>query len=287
MSASVPVFVHVHLVSDSTGETLMTASRAAVARYEEVEAIEHVYPLVRSDRQLERVLAEIEDAPGIVMFTLVDPAISKRLGDACRELSLPCIDVLDPLVNVFQSYLNITAKARVGGQHELDSDYFHRIEALNFAMHHDDGAIPDNIDDADVVIIGVSRTSKTPTCIYLANRGVKATNLPIVNDIEPPPHLFQASRALVVGLVATPERIVALRENRLLSINAMRPDSTYVNRQAVAREVAYTRRLCAENGWPIIDVTRRSIEETAAAIIALLTDKRYGSRLTDDIAAYK
>ncbi|MEM9222756.1 MAG: pyruvate, water dikinase regulatory protein [Pseudomonadota bacterium] len=275
-------FVHVHLVSDSTGETLMTASRAAVARYAEVEAIEHIYPLVRSDRQVDRVLSEIEDAPGIVMFTLVDGEILERLQAKCAELGLPCIDVLDPLVAVFQSYLNVQKAARVGAQHELDASYFRRIEALNFAMRHDDGALPEDIDEADVVLVGVSRTSKTPTSIYLANRGVRATNLPIVTGLPVPSSLYGAKRALVVGLTATPERIVALRENRLLSMNAPDKSSSYVNRQEVAKEVAFARKICAENGWPLIDVTRRSIEETAAAIVALLTDSRYGSGLTEN-----
>jgi len=274
-------FVHVHLVSDSTGETLMTASRAAVARYADVEAIEHVYPLVRSDRQLDRVLSEIEDAPGIVMFTLVDAEIMTRLQHTCAEQGLPCIDVLDPLVAVFQSYLNVQQASRAGAQHELDAGYFRRIEALNFAMRHDDGALPDDIDEADVVLVGVSRTSKTPTSIYLANRGVRATNVPIVPDIPPHPSLFVAKRALIVGLTASPERIVALRENRLLTLQAEQRASSYVDRQLVAKEVAFARKLCAENGWPLIDVTRRSIEETAAAISALLTDRRYGSGLTE------
>ena len=277
-------FVHVHLVSDSTGETLMTASRAAVARYEDVEAIEHVYPLVRSDRQLDRVLNEIEEAPGIVMFTLVDGNILSRLQSTCGRLGLPCIDVLDPLVAVFQSYLNVQKAARVGAQHELDASYFRRIEALSFAMRHDDGALPDDIDEADVVLVGVSRTSKTPTSIYLANRGVRATNLPIVANLAIPPHLFKAKRALVVGLTASPDRIVALRENRLLTMQADKRASSYVNRQEVAKEVSFARRLCAENGWPLIDVTRRSIEETAAAIVALLSDRRYGSGITEDFA---
>ncbi|MCF3933978.1 kinase/pyrophosphorylase [Acuticoccus sp. M5D2P5] len=274
-------FVHVHLVSDSTGETLMTSSRAAVARYEDVEAIEHVYPLVRSDRQLDRVLSEIEDAPGIVMFTLVDPEILERLQMTCANLGLPCIDVLDPLVAVFQSYLNVQKAARVGAQHELDAGYFRRIEALNFAMRHDDGALPSDIDEADVVLVGVSRTSKTPTSIYLANRGVRTTNLPIVTNLPVPPSLFDAKRALIVGLTASPDRIVALRENRLLAMQAENRGSSYVNRQEVAKEVAFARKLCAEHGWPLIDVTRRSIEETAAAIVALLTDRRYGSGLTE------
>lgn len=274
-------FVHVHLISDSTGETLITASRAAVARYEDVQAIEHVYPLVRSDRQLDRVLSEIEDAPGIVMYTLVDPEIVARLTKVCGSLGLPCIDVLDPLVTVFQSYLNVQKATRIGAQHTLDAGYFNRIEALNFAMRHDDGALPDDIDEADVVIIGVSRTSKTPTSIYLANRGVRATNLPIVTGLTVPPSLFQAKRALIVGLTASPDRIIALRENRLKAMKSERRGSSYVDRGAVAKEVSFARKLCAENGWPIIDVTRRSIEETAAAIVALLTDRRYGTGLTE------
>lgn len=278
---TLPTYVHVHLISDSTGETLMTASRAAVARYENVEAIEHVYPLVRAERQLDRVLSELEAAPGIVMFTLVDPTITERLRDRCREMGLPCIDVLDPLINIFQSYLNVPKRARVGGQHELDADYFRRIQALDFAMHHDDGALPDNIDDADVVLVGVSRTSKTPTSIYLANRGIRATNLPIIDEITPPPGLFEARRALIVGLIASSERIVQLRENRLLTLNAERRESPYIDRRVVAKEVAFTKRLCAENGWPLIDVTRRSIEETAAAIVSLLNNKKYAQSLDD------
>ncbi|MEM8856651.1 MAG: pyruvate, water dikinase regulatory protein, partial [Pseudomonadota bacterium] len=214
-------------------------------------------------------------------FTLVDQEIMQRLQATCMELGLPCIDVLDPLVAVFQSYLNVPTRSRIGAQHELDATYFRRIEALNFAMRHDDGALPDNIDDADVVLVGVSRTSKTPTSIYLANRGVRATNLPIVTGLGVPPLLFEAKRALVVGLTASPERIVALRENRLLTMKAERRGSPYVDRQEVAKEVTFARKLCAENGWPLIDVSRRSIEETAAAIVALMTDRRYGSGLTD------
>ncbi len=273
-------FVHVHLVSDSTGETLITASRAAVARYENLEAIEHVYPLVRTDRQVDRVLSEIEDAPGIVMFTLVDAEVLTRLQQKCADMGVPCIDVLDPLINVFAGYLNVEKAARIGAQHSLDASYFRRIEALTFAMRHDDGALPDDIDDADVVLVGVSRTSKTPTSIYLANRGVRATNLPIVAGLPVPERVYGAKRALVVGLTASPDRIVALRENRLLAMREERKGSSYVNRQEVAKEINFARKLCAENDWPLIDVTRRSIEETAAAIVALLTDRRYGNQLT-------
>jgi regulator of PEP synthase PpsR (kinase-PPPase family) len=270
----VPTFFHLHLVSDSTGETLMTVARASIARYEDIESIEHMHPLVRSERQLERVMTDIEAAPGVVLFTLVDENMASRLVRTCRELGLPCADVLDPVVHLFQSYLNVPLKPRIGGQHQLDADYFRRIDALNFVLMHDDGALPDDIDEADVIIIGISRTSKTPTSIYLANRGIKATNLPIVPGIGLPTALFRATRPLIVGLVASPERIAQIRENRLLSLNAVRDSAAYVDRQAIAEEIAFTRRLCAEHQWPLIDVTRRSIEETAAAILALIKERR-------------
>ncbi|MBA5778909.1 kinase/pyrophosphorylase [Stappia sp. F7233] len=268
-------FFHLHMVSDSTGETLMTVSRAATAQYENVQAIEHVYPLVRSVKQLDRAIAEIEGAPGIVLYTLVDPEIAHRLERACRELTVPCVNILDPVFKVFQSYLNVTLTGRIGGQHALDADYFSRIEALNFTMLHDDGQIPGDLNEADVVLIGVSRTSKTPTCIYLANRGIKAANIPMVPGIALPFQLDEIRHPLVVGLVASAERIQHIRQNRVLGINPVgRLNEDYIDRKMIAQEVALTRKLCAERGWPLIDVTRRSIEETAAEIMGLLREHR-------------
>lgn len=279
-----PTYFHLHLVSDSTGETLITVARAALARYDEVDAIEHVHPLIRSQRQLDRTLTELETSPGIVLFTLVDPAMAARLVDRCRELGLPSADVLQPVIDIFQSYLKLPSRPRVGGQHQLDADYFRRIEALNFVLLHDDGALPSSIDEADVVLLGVSRTSKTPTSIYLANRGIKAANIPIVGGIPMPAPVFRATRPLIVGLVASPGRIAEIRENRVLSLNAVRDAESYVDRQLIAEEIAFTRRLCAEHGWPLIDVTRRSIEETATAVIALLKERR--ARLASDRERY-
>jgi regulator of PEP synthase PpsR (kinase-PPPase family) len=269
------VYFHLHLVSDSTGETLLTAGRAAVARYESIAPIEHVYPLVRSTRHLERVIGDIEAAPGIVLYTLVERDIADRLEAACKEAGLPCVNVLDPIVDVLRSYLNLQATGKAGAQHALDADYFRRIDALNFTMMHDDGQLPENIEDAEIVIVGISRTSKTPTSIYLANRGIRTTNLPLVPGIPVPAQVVEARKPLVVGLIASPERIMHIRQNRLAALNAD-PDSAYVDRTTIAQEVAYSRRLCTENGWPVIDVTRRSIEETAAAILALLDQHRYG-----------
>lgn len=263
-------FFHLHLVSDSTGETLMTVARAAAAQYDEVQAIEHVYPLVRSVRQLDDAITEIEHAPGIVLYTLVDQELAERLEQAGRAQGVPCVNILSPVFAVFQSYLNVRVTGRAGGQHALDAEYFNRIEALNFTMLHDDGQVPDDLDEAEVVLLGVSRTSKTPTCIYLANRGIKAANIPIVPDLPLPPQLFRVRRALVVAVIASVERIQQVRQNRILSLNPGGfGNETYVDRRMIAREIALTRRLCAEQGWPLIDVTRRSIEETAAEILTL------------------
>jgi regulator of PEP synthase PpsR (kinase-PPPase family) len=266
-------YFHLHLVSDATGETLIAVSRAAAAQYQGISAIEHVYPLVRSSAQLDRVLNELESAPGMVLYTLVEPELAERLEAACREFGCPCLSVLDPVLNLFQSYLGTVSTQRPGAQHVLDADYFKRIDALNFTMVHDDGQLPDDLDEADVVLVGISRTSKTPTSIYLANRGIKTANIPLVPGIPPPSALERVKRALVVGLVATPERIVQIRQNRLLALNAPET-SPYVDKVAVAEEVATSRKLCARHNWPVIDVTRRSIEETAAAILDLYRSHR-------------
>jgi regulator of PEP synthase PpsR (kinase-PPPase family) len=266
-------YFHLHLVSDSTGETLITVARAVVAQYEGVAAIEHVYPLVRSTTQLERVLSEIETAPGIVLYTLVEPELAHRLEETCRATSSPFLSVLEPVHSLLSSYLGTHSTARPGAQHMLNAEYFKRIDAMNFTLLHDDGHLPDDLDDADVILVGVSRTSKTPTAVYLANRGLKTANIPLVPGVPPPPVLATARKALIVGLVATPERIVQIRQNRLLSLKAD-DDTSYVDRDAVAEEIAVSRRLFARNGWPVIDVTRRSIEETAAAIIDLYRDHR-------------
>ena len=262
-------YFHLHLISDSTGETLIATSRAVAAQYQEVSSIEHVYPLVRSRAQLDRAIAEIEAAPGIVLFTMVDQDLSQRLEEACREFSSPCLSVLQPILALFGSYLGATSTPKPGAQHVLNAEYFKRIDALNYTMMHDDGQMLEGYEDADVLLLGVSRTSKTPTSIYLANRGVRTANIPLVPGVPLPAGVEGLRNPLVVGLLASPERIVQIRQNRLLSLNAADRETPYVDRISVAEELAQSRRLFARNGWPTIDVTRRSIEETAAAIIDL------------------
>ncbi len=261
-------YFHLHLVSDSTGETLIAASRAAAAQYQGVASIEHVYPLVRTISQLERVISEIETSPGIVLFTLVDAELSRRLEEGCEAGGSPCLSVLGPILTLFKSYLGQSSTPRAGAQHMLNAEYFKRIDALNFTMMNDDGQMPENLEQADIVLLGVSRTSKTPTSIYLANRGYRAANVPLVPHVPLPPALDVLKKPLIVGLIASAERIVQIRQNRLLTLKA-ETETEYVDRVAVAEELTASRRLFMERGWPIIDVTRRSIEETAAAILDL------------------
>ncbi len=267
-------YFHLHLVSDSTGETLITVARAAAAQYTKVMPVEHVHPLVRTPKQLDRVLVEIEEMPGIVLYTLLQGNLVDTLEQKCRDLGLPCLSILGPVLHLFQSYLGAESTHKVGAQHTLNAEYFRRIDALNYTMMHDDGQQTDDLEEADVLLIGVSRTSKTPTSIYLANRGVKTANVPLVSGMPLPPDLERLQRPLVVGLYATPERIVQIRQNRLLGLKAYRDDDKYIDPQSVAEEVAASRRLCAKHNWPSIDVSRRSIEETAAAVLALLAERR-------------
>ncbi len=262
-------YFHLHLISDSTGETLITVGRAAAAQFTGTRALEHIYPLIRSAKQLEPVLDTIDGAPGIVLYTVVDPDLSQMIHDRCKQMNVPSVSVLEPVIGIFQSYLGPPSKHRVGAQHMLNAEYFRRMEALNFTMEHDDGQLPADIEDADIVLVGISRTSKTPTSIYLANRGYKTVNIPIVYNVPLPSVLDVAKHPLIVGLVATVERISQVRKNRVLGTTQGYSGDEYVDRVAIAEELKHARNLCARQNWPIIDVSRRSIEETAAAILAL------------------
>ena len=275
MAPRFATYFHVHLVSDSTGETLNAMAKAVVARFDGVIPIEHIYALVRSRKQLERVLHEIEDHPGVVLHTIVDRDLRAELEGGCRRMDMPTIAALDPLVAALSRYLGATLTSRVGAQHALDNDYFNRIEALNYAIAHDDGQGGQDLESADVVLVGVSRTSKTPTCIYLAHRGVRAGNVPLVPGQDPPDALFKLTKPIVVGLTVSPDRLIQIRRNRLLTLKEERA-STYVAADNVRDETIAARRLFERERWPTIDVTRRSVEETAAAVLNLLSERRTG-----------
>ena len=267
--------LHLHLLSDSTGETLENIAKAALAQFDDVETLRHFWPMVRSEAHLDRILLEIAQNPGLVLFTLVNSEIRRTLENRCRAMGLPAIAPLDPVNHALTNLLGQEAKARPGRQHMLDAAYFARVEAIQYTIAHDDGIGMEDWEEADILLVGVSRSSKTPTSIYLANRGYKTANIPIVVESPPPQELYKLKNPLVVGLTTSADRLVQIRRNRLLSLN-QQPETSYVDQDSVAREIAYARRMFADNGWPVIDVTRRSIEETAAAIIQLCTERNAG-----------
>lgn len=263
--------LHLHLVSDATGETIHSVARACLSQFEGVEMHEHHWTLVRTNGQIQKVLASIADTRGIVLFTVVNDDLRNTLQTGCQRLGVPCIPVLDPVIAALTSHLGMESRGEAGRQHVLDSHYFERIDAMTFALNHDDGQGLWSLDTADIILVGVSRSSKTPTAMYLANRGLKVGNVPIVPTIDPPPELFAAGetgRPLIVGLTKTPERLIQLRRNRLRLLS-QEEETNYVDPQTVREEVAAARRLFADNNWAVIDVTRRSIEETAASILQL------------------
>ena len=229
---------------------------------------EHIYGLVRGKKALARALGEMAENPGPVLYSILDEGLRSELHAACDKMGVPCLSLLQPFVNSLAPYLKVEIANKPGGQHALDTDYFRRINALNYTIQHDDGQSQGDLNEADIVLTGVSRTSKTPTCIYLANRGYKAANIPLVPGMAPPSELLEAHRPLIVGLTNSPERLQAIRRNRLLTLNE-ESETEYIDPELIRGEVAEARRLFTRQKWPVIDVTRRSVEEIASAILNL------------------
>lgn len=263
----------VHLVSDASGTTLLGLARACLAQYEAVEPDQKFWPLIRTMRQLERVLEKIKKQPGPVIFTMVDHKLRKRLQEFCEQIHVPCMAVLDPIFHGLSTYLGRNAMGVPGIQHTLDDAYFRRVSAIDFAMRHDDGREMSDLEKADIILVGVSRTSKTPTSVYLARRGIKAANIPLVPGVCVPEEHLQLSHPLYVGLTADPERLLQLRRSRLRNEIDVLPqtlqENTYLDIDLIKDEVRNARKLYTKHHWPVIDVTKRSIEETSAEILSL------------------
>ena len=267
--------IPVYLVSDSTGETVCSVSRAALAQFEGIESEEHVWSLVRTSGQIDKILETIKETPGIVMYTLVGRELSAQLKLGCTKIDVPCIPVLSRVMLELSNYLGMKGSKLPGRQHELDDEYFSRVEAVNYTIAHDDGQSTWDLDDADIVVVGVSRTSKSPTCMYLAHRGYRAANIPFVSGCPLPPGLEDLKNPFVVGLTLSPERLVEIRKNRLLSLTED-TETDYVDIESVKSEITEARRLFSKNGWPVINATRRSVEETAATIIQWYQEYKEG-----------
>jgi regulator of PEP synthase PpsR (kinase-PPPase family) len=264
---------HLHLISDSTGETVNAVARACLVQFEGVSVTEHLWSLVRTRGQLQKVIAAVQSTPGPVIFTLIDGKLRDFLTEESRRLGIVCISVLDPVMTALAHHFHSRGAGAPGRQHAMDAEYFARIDAMHYTLAHDDGQSIHDLNGADAILVGPSRTSKTPTCVYLANRGVKAANYPLVPHVEPPEELFATDRPLIVGLVTDPERLVQIRRNRLRLLQE-EVETDYTDVDQVTEEMKNARRLFAKHDWPVIDVTRRSIEETAAAIMQMLAERR-------------
>lgn len=264
---------NLHLVSDSTGETVGMLARACLVQFDEVEVAEFVWPMIRKKNQLKHVLKSVEENPGLVLFTIVNPALRKALEDECEALHVPYLSALDPVIASLGTFFKVEAHPRPGAQHTLSAANFERIEAINFALNHDDGRCTPSLNRADVILIGVSRVDKTPTSIYLSTRGIKTANVPVVPGSPLPEELFTLSRPVIIGLTKDPKRLIQVRTNRLVSSN-QDPQSDYADIKTVEREIKEAEDLFTKHGWPMVDITGKSIEETAIAVQQILRDNR-------------
>ncbi len=269
--------INLHLISDSTGETIGSVARAAISQFENVEVNEYIWPLIRTKSQIEKVKEAIIKHPGIIMYTIMQADLIEIIRKHCDNLQLPCVAVLSPIISVFSNYLNMNTSNVIGRQHLLDEGYFSRVEAINFTMSHDDGQANWDLYEADIVLIGVSRTSKSPTSVYLSCRGYKTANIPFVDIKTVPESIFDLKKPLIVGLIINPEKLIQIRQSRLASMG-QETATDYIDLESVKKEVAESRKLFAKLNCPIIDVTKKSVEETAARIIQLLQEKRQNDK---------
>tara|TARA_Y100000589_G_scaffold288712_1_gene290298 strand:+ start:1671 stop:2516 length:846 start_codon:yes stop_codon:yes gene_type:complete len=262
-----------HLVSDSTGETLKAVSSAAAAQFSELRYQQKIYPMVRTVTQLERVFKNIKDEKGVVFCTLVEEEVREKLEQFCKKEKILYLPVMENIVSFLEEYTGFKAINKPGGQHILNDDYFKRIEAINYTLEHDDGQGQLNLENADVIVVGVSRTSKTPTCIYLANQGIKAANYPLVPHVGISEELENVKNTQVVALITSAHTLVEIRRKRSIELGLNNTDNDYIDIHKVEEEITTAKRIFANKGWPVIDITRRSVEETASAIMNILSLK--------------
>lgn len=265
--------IDIHMVSDATGETVVHISRACLAQFEGVSVREHLWILMRREEQIEEMMDIVAMNPGIVIYTLVDPKMREKIHEGCYKLRIPCVSVLDPVINTLMLYLGKESKNQPGKQYLVDDNYFNKIDAIDFALYHDDGQRIEDVESADIVLIGVSRTSKTPTSLYLAQHAIKVANYPLVPGIDPPEILLNAKNPIKIGLTENPDRLITIRRHRLGQFEE-NTETDYINPEKVKEEILWAKRLFAKMRCHVIDVTNRSIEETAASILKLYTKQK-------------
>tara|TARA_A100001011_G_scaffold361360_1_gene409409 strand:+ start:308 stop:1126 length:819 start_codon:yes stop_codon:yes gene_type:complete len=265
---------NVYLVSDSTGETLDRIFLSLKSQFANFEYQKKEFAFIRTEQQIDRIIKECATIDNsLILYTIVETRLAKYLSSQSEKNSVPCFGVLGNLILSFSKLLNQKAIHKPSAQHVLDDDYYKRIEAIQYTMIHDDGKKVDDVNDADVVLLGVSRTSKTPTSIYLANRGYKTVNIPLVLEQKIPEDLSFNKTSCIVGLIADPARLSDIRRNRV-AIMKDHNSKEYTDLDAIRKEVENSKKLFKKNNWPIIDVTRRSVEETAASILKIIEIKK-------------
>jgi len=264
----------IFLISDSTGETLDRIFMALKAQFTNFEYVLNQFSFTRTENQILKILDEIKKNENpIILYTIVNSKLAKFLSNESRKKNIPCFGVLGDLILNFSKLINQKATHEPSGQHALTEEYYDRIEAIQFTMNHDDGNQTDDIEKSDIILLGVSRTSKTPTSIYLANRGYKTSNIPIINENSVPEKIINKSfKSCIVGLTFEPERLHDVRKNRLSSLKE-NENTDYVNIDKIKKEIENSKKLFKKNQWPTIDVTRKSVEETAASIIKIFEIK--------------
>lgn len=264
----------IHLVSDSSGQTVKQAAKSAMSQFSDIITKEYHWPMIRNQQLLVEVLDKIKTKPGIVLYTISNLELRDQLKKFCWNLKIPAVSVVGKIVTEIANYLDIdTDEANANYGYKLNADYFDKVDAIDFALRHDDGQMTHELESADIVLIGPSRTSKTPTSVYLAYNGFKTANIPYVHDCPFPDNLEKLKFPLIVGLIINPSRLVEIRETRMNLLQA-RDQSDYTDLKIVQSECLKIKRMCEQHNWPVVDVSRRSIEETAAVIMKLFYNKK-------------
>tara|TARA_Y100000389_G_scaffold112461_1_gene109507 strand:- start:704 stop:1519 length:816 start_codon:yes stop_codon:yes gene_type:complete len=265
--------LNLHLISDSTGETLGAISRAVISQFDNIEVEEFIWPLTRGYNQFEKIKNTISQNPGIVLYTILKDDLIKDLKKHCDNLNLPCISALSRIISQFSRYLQMDVAGSIGRQHILDEEYFLKVEAINYTIEHDDGQKVRDLDNADIVIVGVSRTSKSPTSVFLSCRGYKTANIPFVNLDTFPKEIYDIKKPLIVGLMINPEKLMQVRQVRVNTMGDTNIETDYIKIEKIKKEIAESRILFSKLQCPIIDVTKRSVEETSAKIMQLYVSR--------------
>ncbi|MEQ9115247.1 MAG: pyruvate, water dikinase regulatory protein [Rickettsiales bacterium] len=265
--------INIHLISDSTGETLLLMSKALLSQFDGLQVKEYTWSMTRSEAQLDRVIESVKQKNGVVLYTLAEEGLKTRLMQFCKENKIFCVEALEHLTKTFSEYLGKKPNPAIGKQHAIDQSYFQRIEAMNFTISHDDGQISEQIENAEIVLLGPSRTSKSPTSMYLAFRGFKTANIPIIKEVGIDESFLKNKEIFFIGLTISPKRLVEIRKNRLLSLNEKR-ETQYTDLDSVKEEVVFAKKICLKHNISLIDVTRRSVEETSAQIIQMYYERK-------------